>query len=76
MNPYTQTCKCWLTNKNTYNRSVWTQNVVSKTYQKRWMIEMNGEWESGKSMPAARHDDDDDDDENSIDYLFLIDWFY
>ena len=25
-----------------------------------WLIEMNGERESGKAVPIARHDDDDD----------------
>ena len=29
-----------------YNSSVRTQDIVLKTFQKRWMIEMNGERES------------------------------
>ena len=45
-----------------YKNSVRTQDVVLKTCWKRWMIETNGERESGKSVPA-RHDDNDDDDD-------------
>ena len=39
-----------------YNSSVWTQDVVLKTYPRQWIIETNGERVSGKSMLAA-HDD-------------------
>ena len=42
------------------NSSVRTQDVVRRTCQKRWMIETNGERESGKSVLIARHDDDND----------------
>ena len=41
-----------------YSSSVWTQDLAWKTYQKRWMIEMSGEGESGKSMLEARYDND------------------
>ena len=38
--------------------SVWTQDVVGKTYQEWWMIEMDGERELGKSVIASwLHDD-------------------
>ena len=40
--------------------SIRTQYVVWGTYRKRWMIETNGERESGKSVLAEQHDDDDD----------------
>ena len=36
-------------------------NSVVKTSRERWTIEKGGEWGSGRSVPAARHDDDDDD---------------
>ena len=62
MYPFTLTCKSWPTNKNIYNGSVRTQDVVEKTHRKRWMRETNGESESGKSVLTAHHDDDDDDD--------------
>ena len=42
-----------------YNSYVWTEDVVKKTCRKRWMIETNGERESGKSVLGAQHDDDD-----------------
>ena len=44
----------------TYNSFVLTQDVVWKTYRKRWLIGKNGERESVKCMLAAWHDDDDD----------------
>ena len=43
-----------------YNSFVWTQDVILRTCQKQWMIEMNGKRELGKSVLAALHDDDDD----------------
>ena len=42
----------------TYSSSVQTQDVAWKTCWWRWMIEMSGEEESGKSMREAQHDDD------------------
>ena len=47
----------------TYNSSVQTQDVVWRTYLERWMIQMNGPGELGKSMQAARLDDDDNEEE-------------
>ena len=43
----------------TYSSYMQTQDVVQKTCQVWWMIEMDGERELGKSMLAARLDDDD-----------------
>ena len=42
----------------TYNGSVWTQGVVYKTWQEQWIIGINVERESGKSVVAERHEDD------------------
>ena len=44
----------------TYSNYVRTQDVIQKTYRRRWMIGRNGERWSGISVLAARHDDDDD----------------
>ena len=41
-----------------YCDSVQIQDVVLKTFLKRWMIEMNGEKGSGKSVLEVRHDGD------------------
>ena len=45
-----------------YNSSLRTQDVVWKTCQKQWMIELDGEREreKRKSVRVALHDDDDD----------------
>ena len=43
-----------------YNSSVWTQDIVQKTCWKCWMMETNGEKESGKSVLVVCHDDDND----------------
>ena len=43
-----------------YNSSVWTQEVILKTFWKWWKIELNGQRKSEKSMLAEQHDDDDD----------------
>ena len=40
-----------------YNNSVRTQDVVYKTYRKRWKIGTNDEGGLGKSVPAAYEDD-------------------
>ena len=42
----------------TKNSSVQTQDVVYKTCWEQWMIGINGERNSGKSVLAARLDDD------------------
>ena len=48
------------------------RDVALKTCQRRWIIGRSGEWGSGISVLAARHDDDDDDDDDSIKhYLFI-----
>ena len=54
-----------------YNISVLIQSVASKTYRERWMIEINYEWGSGKSVLVA-DDDDDDDDASHKKYCFKI----
>ena len=43
-----------------YNSCVQTQEVVKKTYRKRWTMEMNDKRELWKSVLKARHDDGDD----------------
>ena len=43
-----------------YNSSVPVQDVVLKTYWKRWTIDKGDRRGSGKSVLMARHDDDDD----------------
>ena len=40
-----------------YNSSVQAQDGVKKTWQKQWMIEINDERESGKSVLAVWYDD-------------------
>ena len=55
MDLFIQTCKMLEDQQELiYNSSVWTQNVMQKTCQKWWMIEMNGE--SGNSMLVG-HDE-------------------
>ena len=49
--------------EHTYSSSVKIRDVALKTCQKRWTIGRSGEWRSGISVLAARHDDDDDDDD-------------
>ena len=39
-----------------FNSSVYIQDVVSNTSQKRWVIETNGKRELGKSELTASHD--------------------
>ena len=41
-----------------YISSVRTQDVVWKTFRKRWMIRIDGELESEKSVLSVRLDDD------------------
>ena len=41
-----------------YISYVQTHDVALNTYRKRWMIEMNGEGESGRSVLETLHDDD------------------
>ena len=41
----------------TYSSSVPIRDVVLKIYRKQWTIERGGEWGSGISMLAARHDE-------------------
>ena len=41
-----------------YNSSLPIQDIALKTSRERWMIEMGGERESGRSVQAARYDDD------------------
>ena len=43
-----------------YNSSVSIQDVAWKTSQEQWLIEMDGERGSGKSMLTVQHDDDGD----------------
>ena len=43
----------------TYSNYVRTQDVTLKTCRRRWMIGRSGEWGSGISALAARHDDYD-----------------
>ena len=43
----------------TNNSSASMQDLVWKTCQERWMIGMNGERDSGKSVLAAQLDDND-----------------
>ena len=50
-----------------YNNAVPILDIARKTCRKRWSIETIGEWESGRSVIAARHDDDDDDQLYEID---------
>ena len=40
-----------------YISSVRTQDVVWKTCQEQWMIETDGDRESGKAMLSVQHDD-------------------
>ena len=42
----------------THGNYVRTQDVTLKTCRKWWMIGRSGEWGSGISVLAARHDDD------------------
>ena len=49
--------------EHTYSSYVRIRGVDLKTCQKRWMIGRSGEWVSGISVLAARHNDDDDDDD-------------
>ena len=44
-----------------YMNSVWTQDAVWKNCQEQWMIGMDGERESRKSVLSVLFDDDDDD---------------
>ena len=43
----------------TYISSVWTQDVVWRTFQDHWMIGLDGKRESEKSMLSVQLDDDD-----------------
>ena len=52
--------------EHTYSSYVRIRDVTLKTCQKRWMIGRNGEWGSGISVLAARHDDDNDDDDDDF----------
>ena len=58
-----------------YNRSVWTQDVVERTYRMRWTIETTGVRESRKSVRSARHDDDYDDGDIYT-YIYLYTYMY
>ena len=57
MDPFTQMCSCWVTNK-IYNSSVWTQDVVLKNSWKWLKVETYGKRESEKSVLEAEHEDD------------------
>ena len=46
--------------EHTYSSYVRIRDVALKTCQRRWTIGRRGEWGSGISVQAARHDDDDD----------------
>ena len=45
--------------EHTYSSYVRIRDVALKTSQKGWMIGRSGEWGSGISLLAARHDDDE-----------------
>ena len=49
-----------------YSISVRIQDVVLKTYQRRWTIGRSGMRGSGIPVLAARQDDDDDNDDISL----------
>ena len=49
--------------EHTFSSYVRIRDVALKTCQRWWTIGKSGEWGSGISMLAARHDDDDDDDD-------------
>ena len=62
--------------EHTYSSYVRIRDVALKTCQRRWTIGRSGEWGSGISVLAARHDDDDDNDEIFITlYLFNTEVF-
>ena len=46
----------------TYISSVRTQGTTQKTYQKRWLIGIDGVRDSGNPLLSVYHDDSDDDD--------------
>ena len=50
----------------TYNSSVWTQDVVLKTFREWWVMAKNGNRTWGKSVPAAWLNDDDDE------YIYIV----
>ena len=51
-----------------YSSSVWTQDVIWKTYWERWIIGMDkeSERESGKSALSAQLDNDDENNNKNI----------
>ena len=57
--------------EHTYSSYMRIRDVTLKTSQKRWMIGRSGEWGSGISVLAARHDDDNDIYDAWIIYSFI-----